>query len=98
NWHVPIDPHPVADLTDLSVAHLFLLQRMSCGCDEARAHRLGMSGSSTWAARSGPACSVTSPAKIAGGRSRGSLWVDRPTPVPPWPSAATPAPGPPGKP
>ena len=37
-------------------------------------------GSSKYGAMSAPKCSVFLPPKISGGRSRGSVWVNGPTP------------------
>src|SRR5262249_14133528 len=84
--HVPVDPHPRAGLAPLPLAHACCLARF-----------LGMTGSSRCAWRSGPACSVTLPPNTDGGRSRGSLWTNGPTPVHTLPSVSTPSPGSPGK-
>src|SRR5262249_50238189 len=95
NWHVPVDAHAVADFAHLREAHGPLASRTSLrgdGPDQA----FGMIGNSAWACRSGPACSVTSQPNTAGGRSRGSSWVNGPTPVHTLPSVSTPGPGSPG--
>src|SRR5262249_9800495 len=58
--HVPIDLHPIAYLADLTVTHSVLLRKISnIGCVSGSPYFLGITGSSTCAARSGPACSVT---------------------------------------
>src|SRR5262245_11957922 len=83
--HVPVDPHPVADLAFLAIAH---------GC--CLAYFFGMIGRRRCAWRFGPACRVTLLPNTAGGRSRGSLWTNGPTPVHTLPRVSTPSPGSPG--